>query len=684
MGSPAFWLGLLLGGGVSAAVVAVWQSRKNRQRRERARSSGALYANAISSSISSALLVFNVRGQLVWGGGNAPGIFGLPIDELPRRTLADLLPTFAADAFAHDMEAWLREHGIHGKVPAWETEGRRADGTRFPCELAIGQDDLPGGRVYTAVVRDVTDRAWAQEQLLLRESALDSALDGVTIVSLEFPGHPVVYANRAYSAVSGCEADDVLGRSSSLLSGPELDAGAREDIQSTMAQGASLQTTLRSRRQDGGVFWDEVRLSPITRADGEVRHYVAVHTDISDRISREQMLNERTAQLDAVFELSPDGFVAFDESDRVRIVNPAFERMTGLGASELLGQTRADFDARLEAICGRRERLPAGALSPASEPAAAVEALSAAVSEALHAAEHTEAPDDSAGELLHLTAPAHRILLRQVRHGAQRSVGTVMYFRDMTRELEVDRMKSEFLSMAAHELRTPMASIFGFTELLLRRSFDEARRRDMLATIHRQASLLVNLVNELLDLARIEARQGQDFQRRVQALAPIIESVLAGILVHGDPRRVQVELPDEAVLVHVDDAKLSLALTNVISNAYKYSPQDRPIRLSLSSRLHRDRPEVGLCVRDEGIGMTPAQLARLFERFFRADTSGNIPGTGLGMCIAKEIVELHGGVIEVQSAFGEGTQVTLWLPQASERLALPTAPPLLPSEPALP
>jgi signal transduction histidine kinase len=275
--------------------------------------------------------------------------------------------------------------------------------------------------------------------------------------------------------------------------------------------------------------------------------------------------------------------------------------------------------------------------------------------------------------LLHLHTPCTRTLVRRVRHGGHDNE-VVMYFRDITHELEVDRMKSEFLSMAAHELRTPMASIFGFTELLLKRQFDEVRRQDMLTTIHRQAQLLINLINELLDLARIEARRGRDFQRRLQPLAPLIERTLHGILVNGDDRRVALQLPDAPILVDVDDAKLGLAITNVVSNAYKYSSIDQGIELELVERVREGAPEVGIRVRDHGIGMTPEQLARVFERFFRADSSGNVPGTGLGMTIVKEIVELHGGQVEVESTFGEGTVVTLWLPlaQAGE-LRLPSA-----------
>mgnify|MGYP000576613636 CR=1 FL=1 len=142
----------------------------------------------------------------------------------------------------------------------------------------------------------------------------------------------------------------------------------------------------------------------------------------------------------------------------------------------------------------------------------------------------------------------------------------------------------------------------------------------------------------------------------------LIDTTVHGLLVHNDPRKVDCALPDEPIWVDVDRQKLSLALTNVLSNAYKYSPQGGDIALDLVWRDRNERPECGIRITDQGLGMTPAQREKVFERFFRADTSGNIPGTGLGMTIVKEIVELHGGQVGVSSEHGVGTTVTLWLP----------------------
>jgi signal transduction histidine kinase len=229
----------------------------------------------------------------------------------------------------------------------------------------------------------------------------------------------------------------------------------------------------------------------------------------------------------------------------------------------------------------------------------------------------------------------------------------------------MDRMKTDFLSTAAHELRTPMTSVQGFSELLMNEELDPATVRDVATTIHRQSSILVNMVNELLDLQRIEQGRGRDFVMSREALQPLLRQAIRQLRIKNDERDVVVSgFDDDMVWVDVDRGRITLAVTNVLSNAYKYSPMGGDISLSLERRARDGSKQVGVVVADHGIGMSRTQLASVFERFYRADPSGAIPGTGLGMPLVKEIIELHHGSVEVQSELGQGTTVKLWLPEA--------------------
>lgn len=473
--------------------------------------------------------------------------------------------------------------------------------------------------------------------LELYSRALECATNGIVISDISQPGQPVFYANPAFCRITGYELPEILGRNCALLQGADSFQPELEVIREAIAAREATTVVLRNYRKDGSLFYNELALAPVPTEQGEVRHYIGILSDVSERERSRMALAEHTARLDAVFELSPDGYAVFDRTGRLVYGNSALQHMTGWAESELTqGMSLASFDARLRSQCDPGKAYPN-----------------------LPTQGHAEQACDDVIELL---LPQRRILTRLARLNIDERGESILYFRDITRETEVDRMKSEFLTTAAHELRTPMASVFGFTELLLNRPVPEGKRRDVLETIHRQASHLITMVNELLDLARIESRQAKDLECLPTVLGPLIVDAVGSMMFTGDARRVRLEVRHPDLVLTIDPEKTHRALINVLSNAYKYSPGGGEISLStLDGQIH-GMPAVGICVSDHGLGMTPAQLERVFERFFRADPSGNIPGTGLGMALVKEIVELQHGQVEVHSQAGVGTQVILWLP----------------------
>ena len=357
-------------------------------------------------------------------------------------------------------------------------------------------------------------------------------------------------------------------------------------------------------------------------------------------------LEEVRQQLVAIFALSPDGFVSFDDKRQVKYASPTFMRMTGLDEAAIAGLDEAALSACLARLCLDTARFPGVA--------------------ALRATYRSGVADASKQrQLIEIANVGKRVLEVGIRLSEAKTVSQILYFRDVTHETEVDRMKSEFLSTAAHELRTPMASIFGFSELLLAQEFPEEERREMLDIIYRQSSLMVSIINELLDLVRIEERRGKDFElARIEA-GELVSAASADFKPPAGRAAPQIVRHGHAHWLQADRNKLTQAIGNVLSNAYKYSPDGGTVDIELVDASEGNQPgRIGIRITDRGIGMTPEQTARVFERFYRADFSGSIPGTGLGMSIVKEIVELHGGSVDFESSAGVGTTVTLWLPAA--------------------
>lgn len=605
---------------------------------------------SVLASAAEGILTVSAAGRVQTANPAAERIFGLEGRDMDGKSLAELIE-------GHDVPYLCRiieEQGIGtNAVARFEAQGRRATGENFPLAVSLSRTIDDGIARFTLMVRDVTEAKLTESILQLRERAIESSSNGVVIADMRLPGNPVIYVNPGFQRITGYSADEIIGRNCKLLQGEDGDQPGVRELAAAIAERRPASVLLRNYRKDGTLFWNELSVAPVFDEHGTCTHYVGIQNDITQRVQAEDDLQVRKERLDAIFSLSPDGFVGFGADDTLTDVNPAFLRMTGFRQEELIGISEEEFDRRMQALCDPSQSyVPARARGEDE-----VDGVPPIDGERRSAPRHA----------LTLLKPEKRILQRSVRSGAEGSLEKVVYFRDVTRETEVDRLKSEFLSTAAHELRTPMASIFGFSELLLRRRYDESKTRELVGTINRQASILINLINELLDLARIEARAGKDFKTRRQDPRTLIENTVANLMVQNDPRRVLVTLGADLPRVDFDAEKLGLCLTNVLSNAYKYSPDGGSIELSTVASGPGLSPALGIRVRDHGIGMTDEQVTRVFERFYRADPSGNIPGTGLGMSLVKEIMELHGGEVQVESVRGMGTTVTLWLPLPEAR-----------------
>lgn len=224
-----------------------------------------------------------------------------------------------------------------------------------------------------------------------------------------------------------------------------------------------------------------------------------------------------------------------------------------------------------------------------------------------------------------------------------------------------DARRRHHFATATHELRTPMSSVLGFSELLLKREFDPATQRELLEIIHRESGRLVDLVNQLLDLARIEAGGAAELKFSAVSVPVLVDQTLACLEGLGQAHRVSTVLAPDLPPLAADAQKMQQALTNILSNSIKYSAPDTPIVLDVRLEWRDERQMIAIRVRDRGIGLTPQQQAQVFDAFYRVDRDSNVPGSGLGMTILKEIVDLHGGQIALQSQMGVGTEVTLYL-----------------------
>jgi signal transduction histidine kinase len=247
-------------------------------------------------------------------------------------------------------------------------------------------------------------------------------------------------------------------------------------------------------------------------------------------------------------------------------------------------------------------------------------------------------------------------------------------FNSMTRALELGRRelleqndrlreseqhKRDLISMVSHEIRTPLASVVGFTSLLLERDFPPDEQRRYLEIVDEQARRLAALAGDFLDVQLLEGG-GLSFEYAPFDLVDLANEQARLFFSHTSEHTLDLDLPDEPVIVNADRDRIAQVIGNLLSNAIKYSPAGGGVRLVLTA----DERGTELSVVDEGMGIPAADRARIFEKFFRGpDAASAIGGTGLGLAVAREIVASHGGRIEVESEPGRGSTFTVRLPR---------------------
>lgn len=357
--------------------------------------------------------------------------------------------------------------------------------------------------------------------------------------------------------------------------------------------------------------------------------------ELEERVeARTAEVNRGHERLLAVLESAGEAIAIANAEGIIEYANPAWEELTGYSVSQAVQQRTRILDAE-------------------TFPDLLVAVRNTVQSQRVWHRELIQQRPDGASYVVDLT-------VTPVFDEARTLTNLVAIYRDVTQYKELDRIKSEFLSTAAHELRSPLTSILGFSELLLLRddlSDDEQTR--FLRYIYDHAMHLKQLVSDLLDISRIES--GASFTVNLEPLDlwPLFEQEISSWQEAYPRHSYKLHAGRDWPPVRADKERIGQVMRNLLSNATKYSPGGGTITVSAI-------PVGGyieISVADEGIGMSREELAHIFEKFWRADASSTaIEGTGLGLVIVRHIVEQHGGQIWVESTKGQGTTVHFTLP----------------------
>jgi PAS domain S-box-containing protein len=518
--------------------------------------------------------------------------------------------------------------------------------SRQAREVLLAEQEAMRGALL-AQREAAAEALWASEARF--RAVFEGAAIGIGITDLD---GRIVATNPAWAAMLGYRPEEVRGRNFGEFIHP-ADTAASWSLYGEMMAGRREHVALEQRqfRQDGEWEWFHVVVSLVRDAAGQPQFAVGMAEHIGERKRAEAALAQQyraaeaaRGETRAILDATAEAMVLIGPDGAIRSVNQRFDELFPLPVTGLVGRPFAEVRSAFESMF--------------AEPSA-VAALVGAV---------TDAERRFTRDVVQRW-PERReleVFSRPVRDGAGEWLGRLYAFRDVTREREVDRMQSEFVALVSHELRTPLTSIKGYVDLLLAGDVGEleAEQREFLAVVRHNADRLAALIGDLLDVARIEAGQ---LALRPTALdiARVIREVAASFRpqVARKRQRLVVRAPGGLPAVWGDSERVTQILTNLVSNAHKYTPEGGQITVVAAAAGDGIRLEV----RDTGVGLSPEEQARLFTRFYRAQNRATqeAGGTGLGLAITRALVEAHGGRIAVESSPGRG---------ATFRLTLPTAP----------
>ncbi len=497
--------------------------------------------------------------------------------------------------------------------------------------MELSQLVAQGPGKHSTIISRISSETWFR-------ALIENSLDTVSLIASD---GTILYQSPSIVHILGYTHDELIGRTIFEL----LHPGDALRIASLFGQLLSnpdsrVRAEFRYQHQDGSYRWIEGVASNFL-AEASIEAIVANYRDITER----RLAEERLQQLAEIVESSDDAIIGTTLDGIITAWNPGAEQLYGYTAAEALGLHVAFLvpPDRLDERMQLQQRLEQG------EHIAQFETVRLAKDQTPVDVALTMSPiKDALGRITGVSTIAHDITDR--KRAAQQAL-------ELAIEKERVQVLAEFVRNASHDFRTPL-SVINTSLYLLGKTVEPNKQHQRLHTIEQQTSRLTRLVEGLLTMTRLDF--GGEYEFESLDLNRLVRLIADQACPSSHPQLI-LDLTEEPLLIHADEAELRRALTEVVANALLYTPDDGTVTV----HTYRHNGDIVAEIRDTGIGIGEEDLPHIFERLYRADKARSVQtgGIGLGLSIAKKIVEAHGGGIAVASTLGAGSAFTITLPR---------------------
>ncbi len=505
-------------------------------------------------------------------------------------------------------------------------------------------------------ITDITDHKQIELELQELTLSLQNAMEGIS--RLDKQGR-YLSLNRAYAQPAGYEPQELVGMEWQKTVHPD-DIPLLEAAYQTMLEQGKVEAEARGVRKDGSLFYKQVTMVTAVDQDGQFNGHYCFLKDITDRKAIEQALKRQLSAIEAAI----DGIGIF-EGDGYTYVNKAHLEMFGYtNADEFIGQSWTKLYTPEETNRIQREVFPVlmqqrywqgEAIAIRKDGSSFHEGLSLTLAES--------------GALICVC----RDITEQKQAEAKIRQANDQLLLTNAELARATRLKDEFLANMSHELRTPLNAVLGMTEGLQEGVFGAIndRQKQAIQTIEGSGKHLLELINDILDLSKIESGK-LELQMAPVSVNYLCQSSLTFVRQQAIKKNIQLtlEVPEHLFDIAVDERRIRQLLINLLNNAVKFTPERGSVKLVVQTEQQQDQLFLILSVIDTGIGIAQADMDKLFQSFVQIDSSLNrqYAGTGLGLSLVRRLAELHGGTVTVTSEVGRGSCFTVRLPY----LALPS------------